>query len=66
MIIGHWMKDKLNGRAIIITQYGALLSVFFINNKLNGWMIALQGNRLIISNLFFEDKIDSPRIIYEG
>jgi antitoxin component YwqK of YwqJK toxin-antitoxin module len=66
LIVGHWIKDKLNGRAIIFNPYGSVLSVEYIDNKLNGWAIAQFSNKVIIANRYFDDKVDGHRIIYEG
>lgn len=64
MIIGHWLRDKLNGRSLILTPYGSLISAEFIDNKLNGWVLAQYSNKVIIANLYFEDHIDGPRIVF--
>ncbi len=66
IIIGHWQKDVLDGRSLIITPFGALISAYFINGKLNGWVLAQYKNKLIVANLYFEDKVDGPRIIFEA
>lgn len=64
MIIGHWLRDKLNGRSLILTPYGSLINAEFIDNKLNGWVLAQYSNKVIIANLYFEDHIDGPRIVF--
>jgi hypothetical protein len=66
LIIGHWQKDVLNGRALIITPFGAMISVHFIGGKLNGWLLAQHRDKVVIANLFYEDLVDGPRIVYEG
>lgn len=66
MIIGHWQRDKLNGRSLIFTPYGGILSAEFIDNKLNGWVLAQYNNKVVITNLYFEDRVDGPRLTYEG
>lgn len=66
IVIGHWQKDVLDGRSLIITPFGAMISAYFINGKLNGWVLAEYKNKLIVANLYFEDKVDGPRIIFEA
>jgi hypothetical protein len=66
LIIGHWQKDILDGRALIITPFGAIISGDFICGKLNGWMLAQHRDKVVIANLFYEDRMDGPRIVYEG
>ena len=66
MIVAHWCKNHIHGRALIFTPFGALISANFINGKLNGWVLALYRDKVVILNLYFEDKVDGPRIMYEG
>jgi hypothetical protein len=53
LIVGHWLRDKLNGRALIFNPYGSMLSVEYVDNKLNGWAIAQFSNKVIIANTYF-------------
>jgi hypothetical protein len=53
MIVGHWQKDKLHGRSLIFTPFGAIISVYFINGKLNGWMISQYRDKIVLANLYF-------------
>lgn len=43
-----------------------MLSANFVAGKLNGWVLAMYRDKVVIANLYFEDKIDGPRLIYEG
>jgi antitoxin component YwqK of YwqJK toxin-antitoxin module len=65
-IVGHWVRDKLHGRALIFNPYGSVLSVEYVDNKLNGWVIAQFSNKVVLANTYFEDKVDGHRIIYEA
>ncbi len=53
LIIGHWLKDILDGRALIITPFGAIISGDFISGKLNGWMLVQHRDKVVIANLFY-------------
>jgi hypothetical protein len=43
-----------------------MISATFINGKLNGWVLAQYRNKIVLANLYFEDRIDGPRIMFEG
>lgn len=58
-IIGKWIDDILNGRAVIFSPFGGIISAEFAEGKLNGWAIANYQNEVIVSTMYFEDKIDS-------
>lgn len=66
LIVGHWQKDVLHGRSLIFTPFGSIISAYFINGKLNGWVLAQYRDKIVLANLYFEDKADGPRIMYEG
>lgn len=66
LVVGHWHKDLLHGRSLIFTPFGAMISATFINGKLNGWVLAQYRNKIVLANLYFEDRIDGPRILFEG
>lgn len=65
VVIGIWKNDVLHGRAIIFTPFGGKIFANFTEGKLNGWIIATHGEKLIICVLFYENKIDGEKLTYE-
>lgn len=59
ILMGKWSDDILNGRVLIFTAFGGIISAQFLNGKLNGWVISIYQNKIMCATLYFENSIDS-------
>ena len=46
--------------------FGAVGSINFRNGKMNGWSMVNYQDRVILLSLYYDDKIDGTRVIYES
>lgn len=53
VVVGHWQKDVLHGWSLIVTPFGAIIYVNFISGKINGWVIMIYRDKLVVANMYF-------------
>lgn len=65
MIVGNWINNFLEGRALIFTAFGGRILANFNRGKLNGWMISFYRTNIIRCTLYYENNIDGERLTFD-